>query len=112
MIKFEKPNLQDITQMMTLVEPEVRNGNILPRGQDEMANAIRSYIVARHYDCIVGFCALYIYTPKLAEVRSLIVDSDYRHQGIGRKLVELLIEEGRELGICDFLVLTLSLIHI
>lgn len=105
-LKFEKPTLKDVKQMLTLVEPEVKKGNILPRSADEIANTIRSYFVAKDGEEIAGFCALYIYTQKLAEVRSLIVGEKYQNQGIGRKLVSLVLQEGESLGIRDFLVLT------
>lgn len=105
-MKFEKPTLLDIPQMLSLVEPEILKGNILMRSQDEIANAIRSYWIARKEGEIIGFCALHIYTPKLAEVRSLIVRSDFQGRGIGGKLVELVMQEGGGLGVREFLVLT------
>ena len=92
--------------MLKLVEPEVQKGNILPRSEEEMANAIRSYIIAKSEDRIIGFCALYIYTSKLAEVRSLIVSEAYQGRGVGSKLVSLVLDEGLKLGVRDFLVLT------
>lgn len=98
--------MSDIPQMLALVEPEVQKGNILPRSQDEIANTIRSYVIARDEEKIVGFCALYIYTQKLAEVRSLIVSEEYQNQGIGKELVLRVLQEGEMLGICEFLVLT------
>lgn len=105
-MKFEKPTLKDVSEMLALVEPEVKRGNILPRSEEEVANAIRSYILARNAEEIVGFCSLYIYTPRLAEVRSLIVSEKYQGQGLGSKLVSLVLDEGKDLGVCDFLVLT------
>ncbi|MCE3046722.1 N-acetyltransferase [Helicobacter kayseriensis] len=92
--------------MLALVEPEVQKGNILPRSEEEMANTIRSYVVARDGERIVGFCALYIYTQELAEVRSLIVDEQYHNRGIGKELVRHIEQEGRALGIQTLLVLT------
>ncbi len=105
-MKFEKPTLKDVSEMLALVEPEVKRGNILPRSEEEVANAIRSYILARNAEEIVGFCSLYIHTPRLAEVRSLIVSEKYQGQGLGSKLVSLVLDEGKDLGVCDFLVLT------
>ncbi|RDU72187.1 N-acetyltransferase [Helicobacter brantae] len=105
-MEFVKPTLKDIAEMIALVEPEVKKGVILPRSQEEMANTIRSYYVAKVEGRIVGFCALHIYSPSLAEVRSLIVKEEYRSNGIGKGLVELLLEEGKRLGIEEVLVLT------
>ena len=55
---------------------------------------------------IIGFCALHIYTPTLAEIRSLVVAEDYRHRGIAQNLVAKNIDEGLALGLREFLVLT------
>lgn len=105
-MRFDKPTLRDIPQMLSLVAPEVSKGHIIKRSEDEIANAIRSYCVVREGEEIVGFCALYIYTPKLAEVRSLIVRSDHQGRGIGGRLVGFVMEEGEALGVREFLVLT------
>lgn len=106
MIEYTKARLDDIAQMMKLVEPEIEKGVILHRSEDEIANTIRSYILAKDEGKIVGFCALYIYSQNLAEVRSLIVSSAYQQKGIGRGLVESILQEGRELGIQEILSLT------
>lgn len=55
---------------------------------------------------IIGFCALHIYTPCLAEIRSLVVAEGYRHRGIAQNLVAKNIDEGLALGLREFLVLT------
>lgn len=55
---------------------------------------------------IIGFCALHIYTPSLAEIRSLVVAEGYRHRGIAQNLVAKNIDEGLALGLREFLVLT------
>ena len=105
-MEFVKPTLRDIDEMIALVEPEVKQGIILPRSEEEIAHTIRTYFVAKDDERIIGFCALHIYSPSLAEVRSLIVKEEYRSQGIGKRLVELLLEEGKRLGIKEVLTLT------
>lgn len=103
-----KPTLADIKEMRQILSPEVKNGMILERSEDEMANAIRSYIVAKDKQSseIAGFCALYVYSCELAEVRSLVVKDSYRACGLGSTLVQKAVQEGRELGIKEVLVLT------
>lgn len=105
-MEFYKPILKEIEEMIALVAPEVEKGIILPRSAEEMANTIRSYYVAKEGEEIIGFCALHIYSPILAEVRSLIVREDFRSKGVGKNLVTLLLEEGKKLGIEEVLVLT------
>ena len=119
--------------MQALVQEEVEKGLILPRSLEEMAKNIRSYVIAttqaqgginggenevegiasekitagkNQGEKIIGFCALHIYTPTLAEIRSLVVAEGYRHRGIAQNLVAKNIDEGLALGLREFLVLT------
>ena len=105
-LSFEKPTLNDIKAMQELVRSEVEKGVILFRDENEMANTIRSYTVAKEDGKIIGFAALHIYSPILAEVRSLIVKEGYQGRQIGSKLVSKLEEEGRALGLKQMLTLT------
>jgi amino-acid N-acetyltransferase len=106
MIRFIKPTVADIPNMQQLVALEVKNGNILERNSSEMATTIRSYIVAYDEDKIVGFVALHIHTATLCEIRSLVVDSEFRKQGIGTGLINRAIEEAKFYGLQSVLVLT------
>jgi amino-acid N-acetyltransferase len=92
--------------MQTLVKPEVDEGTILIRSDDEISTNIRSYTLAFDESKLIGFVALHIHTKALAEIRSLIVKSGYRGEKIGTSLVNLCIDEGRELGLKEILSLT------
>lgn len=106
MIHFEKALLSDIGQMQALVSPYVEDGTILHRSNDEMATNIRSYILAKEDDKIVGFLALHIHAPDLAEIRSLIIAKAYQNQGIGKKIINEALKEGQSLALKEVLVLT------
>jgi amino-acid N-acetyltransferase len=99
MIKLSKAKISDIADMQTLVADEVEKGVILYRSEDEIATNIRSYILAKDEDKLVGYMALHIHSKKLAEVRSLVVHADYRDKGIGADMVRFAIIEAKELGI-------------
>jgi amino-acid N-acetyltransferase len=105
-ITYRKPNLHDISSMQKLVAPEVLSGIILARSDDEIATNIRSYTLAVDGEKLVGFCALHIHSPNLAEVRSMIIDADYRGKDIGSSLVAKVSAEGKELGLKEILALT------
>lgn len=105
-IEYKKPTLADIPQMQLLVAPEIESGVILPRTDDEIATNIRSYTLAMDGDKLVGFCALHLHSPKLAEIRSMIIDSEYRGQNIGSELVSTVCQEGSLLGLKEVLALT------
>jgi len=105
-ITYTKAKLHDIKAMQELVLPEVKSGVILFRSDDEVANNIRSYVLAKDGEHVVGFAALHIHAPDLAEVRSLIVDSHYRGKKIGAELVLFTIQEAKDLGIKQLFTLT------
>jgi len=106
LIKLRKATLNDIKNMQELVEDEVKSGVILKRSDDEVATNIRSYILAFKNEKLVGYGALHIHSPILAEIRSLIVASEARGLGIGKMIVEYTIKEAQELGVKEILVLT------
>ncbi|MFY9141377.1 N-acetyltransferase [Sulfuricurvum sp.] len=105
-ITYKKPTLLDIPAMQRLVAPEIETGVILPRSNDEIATNIRSYFLALDGEKLVGFVALHIHSPVLAELRSMIIDTEYRGRNIGTALVENACEEGRRLGLKEVLALT------
>lgn len=92
--------------MQALVKEEVDNGTILLRTQDEMATTIRSYTCVSVNGELAGFTALHIHSPKLAEVRSLIVNKTHRGLRLGQKLVEACKEEAKTLDLEEVLSLT------
>ncbi len=105
-IIYRKPTLRDIPSMQSLVAPEIESGVILSRSNDEIATNIRSYWLALDGEKIIGFCALHIHSPLLAELRSMIIDPNYRGRNIGSALVEKACEEGERLGLKEVLALT------
>ena len=107
MIKLVKATLIDIPIMQKMVEQEVKDGVILERNEDEVATNIRSYVLAKIDNELVGYAALHIHSLRLAEIRSLIVSDKYRGKKIGKKIVEFTLEEARTLGVKEeVLVLT------
>ncbi len=107
MIELFKAKLNDIPQMQELVKEEVKEGTILHRTDDEVATNIRSYVLAKEAEKIIGYAALHIHSKRVAEIRSLIVSEAYRGQSIGGRLVEFMLQEAKDLGVEeDVLVLT------
>ncbi len=105
-IIFRKASLADIKDMQLLVTPEVHSGMILLRSDDELSTNIRSYTLACEGEILVGFTALHIHTPTLAEIRSLVVIERLRGKGIGSQLVNHALEEASRLGLKEVLTLT------
>ena len=107
MVELVKAKLSDIPEMQALVVSEVKEGIILNRTEDEVATNIRSYVLAKDDGILVGYTALHIHSKRLAEIRSLIVDENYRGQKIGQRMVEFALQEAKALEVEeDVLVLT------
>ncbi len=107
MIELVKAKLSDIPAMQALVVSEVKDGIILDRTEDEVATNIRSYVLAKDGDKLVGYTALHIHSRRLAEIRSLIVDEAYRGQRVGQSMVQFTLDEAKNIGVEeDVLVLT------
>ncbi|MCD6653512.1 MAG: N-acetyltransferase [Sulfurovum sp.] len=107
MISLVKATLDDIPQMQAMVIAEVQKGIILKRTEDEVATNIRSYVLAKEGEKLVGYTALHIHSKRLAEIRSLIVDQSYRGQKIGQRMVRFALDEAKALKVEeDVLALT------
>ena len=106
MIEYKNATLEDIVAMQQLVAPEVENGVILARNDDEIATNIRSYILAKEENNLFGFGALHFHTNKLAEVRSLIVSTKIRGKGVGKNIVNELLKSAKELKAKQVFTLT------
>ncbi|MGJ0357307.1 N-acetyltransferase [Aliarcobacter cryaerophilus] len=105
-IRFYKPTVLDIPKMQELVRPEVEKGIILLRTEDEMATTIRSYIIVEVDGKMAGFTATHIHSARMAEVRSLIVNEEFRGLGLGKKLVDECVKEAKFYRIKQVLSLT------
>jgi len=105
-IQLIKATVSDIPTMQNLVAPEVESGLILIRTSDEIATNIRSYILAKEDGELVGFCALHIHAPSLAEIRSLVVKESKRGRRIGENLIYKALDEAKTLGLQKVLSLT------
>ena len=107
MIREAVMSERDIGGIQRLVNIGVEKGRIQPRTHDEIVAIIeqRHFWVADHVMGIAGCIALEVYSPTLAEIRSLVVINE-RHRELGKDLVARVVEEARRLGIRDLLTIT------
>jgi amino-acid N-acetyltransferase len=92
-IAIRKALMTDVAPMLGLINGYAAKAIMLPRTEFEMAENIRDFTVADAAGRIVGCVALHFYTPDSAEVRSLAVDPAAQGLGLGRRLVEAVVEE-------------------
>jgi len=106
MINVRRARLTDVPQMMPILEDYARQAEILPRTEEEVYRSIREWVVAETETRVVGMGSLLVMWHDLAEVRSLVIHQDFQGYGLGRKIVELLLEEARFLKLSRVFALT------
>jgi amino-acid N-acetyltransferase len=98
----------DAEAIAALIAPFVKAGTLLPRTATEIRDLIPTGFVAESEGKLVGFTALEIYSPKLAEIRSLAVTGEQQGQGLGSQLVDACVELAKKRNILEVMVVTSS----
>jgi amino-acid N-acetyltransferase len=104
----------DAAAIHALLRPYVAQRLLLDRTEAELIELTRHGFIAEQpagdeaeRRCI-GFSAIEIYSPKLAELQCLAVHHEFRRTGIGRQLVAACIERARGLGVMEILAISSS----
>lgn len=95
-LNVRKAVMRDIGPILDLINGYATKGIMLPRTEFEMSESIRDFTVVTDKDRLAGCGALHFYSPTTGEIRSLAVDEGSKSHGVGRRLVEALVEEGLE----------------
>ncbi len=96
---LRKARLADVPAMLSLINGYAAQGIMLPRTEFDLSESIRDFTVAYSGPQLAGCAALHFYSPHLAEVRSLAVSPEVSGAGVGRQLVDALIEEARDFSL-------------
>lgn len=100
---------EDADGITQLIQSYVDEGKLLARTLGEIDELLPSLFVAVTDDGeILGCAALEIYSPKLAEIRSLAVSSNAQGLGIGRRLVNACVERARLRNVLEVMAVTSS----
>jgi amino-acid N-acetyltransferase len=100
----------DVAPLLSLINGYADRDMLLRRTEESLRKALPDFLVAvaREGDGerVIGCGALTTLGPGLGEVRSLAVAPAYAGQGIGRRIVERLLERAGERGYAEVLALT------
>ena len=113
MYRLEKARVEDAPRLHALVEPYAAQDVMLPRTVESIIRTLPDWVVAvaelepPATRRVLGGVCLTTLAPELAEVRSLVVDPDCQGGGIGRRLVERVVEMARARGYQQLCALTL-----
>ena len=108
MIEIRNARASDVRSIRELVRPLVGN-TLTPKDAVSYYEALQQFRVAEDPDLpgrIVGCGALHVMWEELAEVRTLAVHPDFARRGLGGRLLEVLIDDARDLGLRRIFCLT------
>jgi amino-acid N-acetyltransferase len=97
---------EDIPDVLRIMEPLIRQGNLVRRTEEELQRRYADYAVFETDGTIRGCGALHRYGTARAELAALAVDESYKHLGIGQRMVDYLVEEARRLKLEGVFALT------
>jgi amino-acid N-acetyltransferase len=98
---------EDAAAIVSLIDPHVADGIVLPRTIDEVRTGASDFLVADVDRRIVGAVAIRDYGHYLIEIRSLVVSTTVAGQGLGSALVAAAVDLARQRGARRVFALTL-----
>jgi amino-acid N-acetyltransferase len=105
----------DLANVSEFLQPFVEKELLLQRTSVELQLLLRHSFKAvpgvesvREKTPIVGFCALEIYSKKLAEIQCLAVADDFQRRGIGKALLNRCVERAKEEKVLEILAISSS----
>lgn len=106
MITLRAAKFSDVENIHTLLNQYAKEGLMLPRSRNSIYENLRDYVIAVENNRFLGCGALHFVWDKLAEIRSMAIDPNYKQSGIGRMIVRELEKQGIERGVTMFFTLT------
>jgi len=101
---LRKAILQDVGGILAVIDANL--DKLLPRSREDVVSLLDSFYVVVEDGLIVGCACLEVYSPKIAEIRSLAVLAEHRGHEYGSMLVRQCIADAQRLKIRQILVVT------
>jgi len=103
---IRRATAKDVPAIVRIVNGYASQGLMLPRSLQETYQRVQRFAVASCDGQVIGCGALHVFWEHLAEVRSLAVAEEWVGEGIGRHIVQHLLDEARSLGVSRVFTLT------
>ncbi|MHB8748864.1 MAG: GNAT family N-acetyltransferase [Aggregatilineales bacterium] len=101
---LRKATLQDVDGILAVIDANL--DKLLPRTREDTIPLLDSFYVIDEDRVVVGCACLEVYSPKIAEIRSLAVLAEHRGHEYGAMLVKQCIADAQRLKIRQILVVT------
>lgn len=104
--KYRKPVIADAAAIAGLINHFADKRIMLPRAVADVWERIRDFAVCESKGRVIGCVALHVLWEDMVEIRSLAVIEGAQRMGVGRRLVDICLQDARMLGIPRVLALT------
>ena len=105
-IEYRRSIAKDLDAVECLIQPHVAQRKLLPRTSEEISALLKTGFSAVAAGDVIGFAAIEIYSPKLAEILCLAVTDGYQGQGVGKHLVEHCLELARAQNVLEVMAIS------
>lgn len=107
MAQYRKARMTDTENIHHLINTYAEQGLMLPRSRSMIYESLREFtIVESDGGEFLGVGGLHIIWEDLAEVRALALSPNTVGKGIGKELIEVLVNEAKDLGVRRVFALT------
>ena len=96
----------DVPRVLGLMRPFFENGKLLPRTESQLLEKVDDYIVYEFDGGISACAALHKYPDGQGEIAAVAVDENFKHMGIGEKMVKFLCQAAKARNVKSVFILT------
>lgn len=96
----------DVQVVRRLVGLFTADGRLLAKAPVTLYEDVQEFLVAEVDGKVVGCGALHVMWEDLGEIRTLAVDPDWQHRGVGGRILDALVDRAYALGLARLFCLT------
>lgn len=109
---LRQATIQDIGGILELIEPLEKQGILVRRSREQLELEISHFTVIEREGAVIACAALYPYPEDtMAELACLAVANDYRHEGLGDRLLRQEQLQAQQMKLKHIFVLTTQSAH-
>lgn len=105
-IEIRSARTKDIPGIRTLIDTYTLGGRLLNKETVMLYEDVQEFTVAVEGNVVIGCGALHVLWEDLAEVRTVAVLDRLKGTGVGHKILEVIIERARLIGVQRIFCLT------
>lgn len=105
-VSFRSGTPEDTDGIMRLIDDNLASGHLLPRTREDVTEHAARFAIIEHAGRVIACAELAPLSRAVAEVRSLVVDADWRGRGLGGSLITQLSMRARTSGFATLCALT------